>query len=709
MIGFSTAHLYRLASPVGHRFSGTTSPRLAFGTKPCLLRFGNNTSLASNQPPTQNRWFWNSLLLMFVGLIGYGIGASDGGCSSSKQGFVKPVLTSSSLPDQEGLLIATPQELLQKVQADQVKTIEMRAYSTTLMWTVTLHNNQQQYFAANPQQEGYRQLIQALRDKGIHPKIASDSSGLETFFFIGGVFGVIALLAVLLNKLQNKMSQTSQILSNTSSVSGKTISTHEIPKITLQDVAGIPEVVQDIQADIVDLFQDRSSKVGEKLPKGILLAGPPGTGKTLIAKAIAGELKRPFFSMGGADFVEMYVGVGPSRVRDLFKAARERAPSVIFIDEIDALGKKRMSGTQSSGSSEYDNTLNALLAEMDGVDSKADVLVIAATNRPDVLDSALTRPGRFDRKYQVTPPMTPEGRQAILAVHLRDKKVDTDVNTLALARQLWSGTTGAQIETMVNEAALLARRKSHTAIQQADFMEAITRIHTGLAKTDVRLTAEDKRRTAVHEALGHAAVGLAVGLPPRMITIVPRNMVDGGTALGLVSLDPDAMPQHHQTRRDVENLVCMMLGGRAAEEAVFGKEAISMGASDDWKKANALLRQAIEEAVLYPELFGQVPISQEERSLLESGAPSGALKEKGEHVRGQLLEKLYQATLAFVTAIPEVTRNQILTQIEQDETLNDPTKIKALFESAGVSDWSALWNQEAIPLFSKAVSTEKSA
>ena len=349
--------------------------------------------------------------------------------------------------------------------------------------------------------------------------------------------------------------------------------------ITFEDVAGLDEAKEEVK-EVVDFLKNpkKYTALGGKIPKGVLLVGPPGTGKTLLAKATAGEAQVPFFSMSGSDFVEMFVGVGASRVRDLFKQAREKAPCIIFIDEIDAVGRARGKGFFQSND-ERENTLNQLLVEMDGFSGDKGVIILAATNRPDVLDSALLRPGRFDRQISIDKPDL-VGRAQIFKVHLKPLKIDGDVTPEKLA-DLTPGFAGAEIANVCNEAALFAARKEKTAIGIKDFHDAIDRVIGGLEKKNKIISPQEKEIIAYHEA-GHAICGwyLENAHPLLKVTIIPR----GVAALGYAQYIPKE--QYIYRTEQLLDDMCMTLGGRAAEELVFGK--ISTGAQNDLQKVTQL-------------------------------------------------------------------------------------------------------------------------
>jgi cell division protease FtsH len=355
--------------------------------------------------------------------------------------------------------------------------------------------------------------------------------------------------------------------------------------VTFADVAGIDEAKQEL-TEIVDFLRDpeKYRRLGGRIPRGVLLSGPPGTGKTLLARAVAGEAGAPFFSMSASEFVEAIVGVGASRVRDLFRQAKQESPAIVFIDELDAVGRARSSaGGYGGGSDEREQTLNQILTEMDGFDSTSSVIVIGATNRTDVLDQALLRPGRFDRRVMVLPPDR-EGRRLILEVHTRDVPLAADVDLDHIAATT-PGMVGADLANLVNEAALLAARSDRSEVTPADFAQSLEKIILG-AERKIMLTPDDRRRTAYHEA-GHALVGmLTAGADPiRKITIVPR-----GQSLGVTLSTPD-VDRFNYSRSELEARVKMALGGRAAEEVVFGDQ--TTGAEGDIAQVTALERHMV--------------------------------------------------------------------------------------------------------------------
>jgi cell division protease FtsH len=366
-------------------------------------------------------------------------------------------------------------------------------------------------------------------------------------------------------------------------------------RVTFEDVAGVDEAKQDLQ-EIVEFLRDpgKYQRLGGRIPRGVLLVGPPGTGKTLIARAVAGEANVPFFTISGSDFVEMFVGVGASRVRDMFEQAKKNAPCIIFIDEIDAVGRHRGAGL-GGGNDEREQTLNQLLVEMDGFEANEGVILIAATNRPDVLDPALLRPGRFDRQVVVPNPDV-VGREQILKVHVRKVPLAPDINLKTIARGT-PGFSGADLMNLVNEAALTAARRNKRMVTQAEFEEAKDKVMMGAERKSLVMTEEEKMLTAYHEG-GHAIVGLNVIAtdPIHKATIIPR-----GRALGMVM----QLPERDKLSMSLEQMtsrLAIMMGGRVAEELIFGREKVTSGAASDIEQATRLARMMVTRWGLSEEL-----------------------------------------------------------------------------------------------------------
>jgi cell division protease FtsH len=372
-------------------------------------------------------------------------------------------------------------------------------------------------------------------------------------------------------------------------------------KVTFANVAGVDEAKEEVK-ELVDFLKEPSKfqKLGGRIPRGVLLVGPPGTGKTLLAKAVAGEAKVPFFTISGSDFVEMFVGVGASRVRDMFEQAKKQAPCIIFIDEIDAVGRHRGAGL-GGGHDEREQTLNQLLVEMDGFEGNEGVIVIAATNRPDVLDPALLRPGRFDRQVVVPLPDI-RGREQILNVHLQTVPVDKDVNVLSIARGT-PGFSGADLANLVNEAALFSARSNKKKVGMLELDKAKDKIMMGAERRSLVMDEHEKRLTAYHEA-GHAIVGLEVPEhdPVYKVTIIPR-----GRALGVTMFLPE-QDRYSHTRQRLESQLASLYGGRVAEELIFGEAGVTTGASNDISRATEIARKMVTSwglSAMGPRTFGQ--------------------------------------------------------------------------------------------------------
>jgi cell division protease FtsH len=364
--------------------------------------------------------------------------------------------------------------------------------------------------------------------------------------------------------------------------------TEKVGRITFDDVAGIDEAKQELE-EIVEYLKDpqKFQRLGGKIPKGVLLVGPPGTGKTLLARAIAGEANVPFFTISGSDFVEMFVGVGASRVRDMFEQGKKNAPCIIFIDEIDAVGRHRGAGL-GGGNDEREQTLNQLLVEMDGFEANEGVILIAATNRPDVLDPALLRPGRFDRQVVVPNPDV-VGREKILKVHMRKVPLASDVDARIIARGT-PGFSGADLANLVNEAALMAARKGKRSVSMSEFEFAKDKVMMGAERRSMVMTEDEKKLTAFHEA-GHALCMLYIEghEPLHKVTIIPR-----GRALGITMFLPER-DKYSQSKMEIEAMIGSLFGGRVAEELIFGTEKVTTGASDDIRRATSLARRMVTE------------------------------------------------------------------------------------------------------------------
>jgi cell division protease FtsH len=428
------------------------------------------------------------------------------------------------------------------------------------------------------------EILKRIEDAGVAISAKEPKGGLTTIIIAALPWVVIlGLWFFLLRQLQAGGSRAFSFgKSKAKLLSGDT------PKITFADVAGADEAKVELQ-EVIEFLKDpqKFTRLGGRLPKGALLVGPPGTGKTLLAKAVAGEAGRPFFSMSGSDFVEMFVGVGASRVRDLFEQGKAHAPCIIFIDEIDAVGRHRGAGL-GGGHDEREQTLNQLLVEMDGFESNDGVILIAATNRPDVLDPALLRPGRVDRQIVVDAPDV-RGREGILRVHTRKIPLAADVRLDILAKGT-PGLAGADLANLVNEAAVLAARRNKTLVDMSDFEDAKDKVMLGVERRSLVLTEDERKLTAYHEA-GHAIVAIKTpgSDPIHKVTIVPR-----GRALGLTASLPE-VDRHNYTKEWLIGSLAMFFGGRAAEELIFGAEKVTTGAGNDIERATSLARRMVTQ------------------------------------------------------------------------------------------------------------------
>ncbi|HEX3236335.1 MAG TPA: ATP-dependent zinc metalloprotease FtsH [Gemmatimonadales bacterium] len=446
-------------------------------------------------------------------------------------------------------------------------------------------------------------FIKRLEDAGV-PILAKEPKGGITAIIIAALpwIVILGLWFFLLRQLQAGGSRAFAFgKSKAKLLAGDT------PKITFADVAGADEAKVELQ-EIIEFLKDpqKFTRLGGRLPKGALLVGPPGTGKTLLAKAVAGEAGRPFFSMSGSDFVEMFVGVGASRVRDLFEQGKTHAPCIIFIDEIDAVGRHRGAGL-GGGHDEREQTLNQLLVEMDGFESNDGVILVAATNRPDVLDPALLRPGRFDRQIVVDAPDV-RGREGILRVHTRKIPLASDVRLDTIARGT-PGMAGADLANLVNEAAVLAARRNKTLVDMHDFEDAKDKVMLGVERRSLVLTEDERKLTAYHEA-GHAIVALKIpgSDPVHKVTIVPR-----GRALGLTASLPE-VDRHNYSKDWLIGSLAMFFGGRVAEEIIFGADKVTTGAGNDIERATGLARRMVTQFGM-SELIGPLAVGDKEQEI----------------------------------------------------------------------------------------------
>ena len=431
------------------------------------------------------------------------------------------------------------------------------------------------------------QLVERLKGQGIKIRAEPTEDGSPTLWgVLISWFPMLLLIGVWIFFMRQMQSGGGKAMGFGKSKAK--LLTEKQGRVTFDDVAGIDEAKQELE-EIVEFLKDpqKFQRLGGKIPKGCLLVGPPGTGKTLVARAVAGEANVPFFTISGSDFVEMFVGVGASRVRDLFEQAKAQAPAIVFIDEIDAVGRHRGAG-MGGGHDEREQTLNQMLVEMDGFEAQTGVILIAATNRPDVLDPALLRPGRFDRQIVVPNPDI-LGREKILKVHMRAVPLAPDVDAKVIARGT-PGFSGADLANLVNEAALLAARKNKRLVTMAEFEDAKDKVMMGAERRSMVMTEEEKALTAYHEA-GHALVALSVPKhdPLHKVTIIPR-----GRALGVTMSLPER-DKYGYSKIELTSKLAMMFGGRVAEELIFGAENVTTGAGNDIQQATGLARKMVTE------------------------------------------------------------------------------------------------------------------
>ena len=465
-------------------------------------------------------------------------------------------------------------DLVKEIQAGNVEKIEMTTGSMSLK--VKMKDVEKEKTTIIPSVQVFSELVQqkVLEENNIELETKTPSILSQIPSYIFSILPTIIMVAlfIMIFKMQG-LGDKGEVYDDT----------ERKTKIKFKDVAGLDEEKEEL-IEIVDFLKkpEKFSKMGAKIPKGVLLYGKPGTGKTLIAKAIAGEADVPFISMSGSEFIEMFAGLGASRVRKLFDKARKLAPCIVFIDEIDAIGSRRTSN--SGAESENNQTLNQLLVEMDGFSSEETIIVLAATNRPEMLDKALLRPGRFDRQVTVPAPDL-VGREAILKIHAKDKKLADDVSLYSIAEDT-AGFTGAELANILNEAAIIATKKDHTAITNADLDEAVKKVTVGLEKTSRKISDKDKKLTAYHEA-GHAIVSqfLPTQTAVKEVSIIPRGMAGGYT---MYKSDED---KYYISKTEMQEKLIALLGGRAAEKLIL--DDISTGASNDLEVATQIARDMI--------------------------------------------------------------------------------------------------------------------
>ena len=519
----------------------------------------NDDNFFNKNPLITFAIFSVAVILLFKVLVGDGAGLDGSGSANARTKAV-------SYSELKNLVAAKD---LRKVEIGQTYIKAFSVDGTTVYTTRIVKND--------------TKLVEELDKQGIEYTGFSESNWFtEMFGWLLPFLIIIGIWMFFAGRMQKSMGGGLLGMGN----SRKMVNS-EKPKTKFDDVAGVEEAKEEVQ-EIVDFlkYPARYVEIGAKIPKGVLLVGSPGTGKTLLAKAVAGEADVPFFSVSGSSFIEMFVGVGAARVRDLFDQAKKDAPSIIFIDEIDAIGKSRAAGAMMGGNDEREQTLNQLLAEMDGFGTDTPVIILAATNRPEILDQALLRPGRFDRQVLVDKPDF-QGRVKILKVHMKNVKMDDDVEIEEIAR-LTAGLAGADLANVVNEAALLAGRKSQKTVKQQDLYESVERAIAGLAKKSRRINPKEKKIVAYHES-GHALLAeTTVGAKKvSKVSIVPRGLAALGYTLNKPEEDKFMM-QRHELWAEVD----VLLGGRAAEEVFIGE--ISTGAGNDLERATDIIKSMVQ-------------------------------------------------------------------------------------------------------------------
>ncbi len=609
----------------------------------------NNQNQNNNKKNNNNNNFFNQnplitfaifsvvVILLFKALVGDNTGLNNGTNTSQRAKHVSYSKLKSLVASKSVSKVEIGQSFI------KAKGVDGTIYTTRVI-------------------QGDTDLVKELDKKGIDYTGFSETNWFTEMF--GWLFPFLIIMGLWLffaGRMQKSMG--GGILGMGGS---KNMINSEKPNTKFDDVAGVEEAKEEVQ-EIVDFlkYPARYVEIGAKIPKGVLLVGSPGTGKTLLAKAVAGEAEVPFFSVTGSSFIEMFVGVGAARVRDLFEQAKKDAPSIIFIDEIDAIGKSRASGGMMGGNDEREQTLNQLLSEMDGFGADTPVIILAATNRPEILDQALLRPGRFDRQVLVDKPDY-DGRIKILKVHMKDVKFDDDVEVEAIAT-LTAGLAGADLANIVNEAALLAGRKSQKTVKQQDFFESVERALAGLAKKSRRINPKEKKIVAYHES-GHALLAETTKGAKKVskVSIVPRGLA----ALGYTLNKPEEnkyMMQQHEMWAEVD----VLLGGRAAEEVFIGE--ISTGAGNDLERATDIIKSMVQTYGM-SDVAGLMVLEKSRQSFLANGMP----------VAREYSEKMAQDSDEFIKKSLQERYETVLTRLNE---YNDAIEemVKLLYKKENIS------------------------
>ena len=559
-------------------------------------------------------------------------------------------------------------EFIKKVEEGNIKHVKIKGEEIT---AETKENKRIETIAP----KGYGKLYDILAENDVKVEVVPEESNSWLTTILISWLPIILFIGLWIFLMRQMSGGANRAFSFAKSKAK--VYLEEKPNVKLNDVAGMDEVKEEVK-EIIDYLKnpEKFKKLGGRAPKGILLYGDPGVGKTLLAKAIAGEASVPFISISGSDFVEMFVGVGAARVRDLFETAKKHAPCLVFIDEIDAVGRARSGVGLGGGHEEREQTLNQLLVEMDGFDSGEGIIVIAATNRPDILDPALLRPGRFDRQIAVPKPDV-RGRYEILKVHVKKKNIplDKDVDLMVIAKGT-PGFSGADLANVVNEAALLAARRGKEKVGMDDFEEAMDRIMMGLERKGMAITPDEKEKIAYHE-VGHAIVGLMFkeADPLHKVSIIPR-----GQALGVTVNLPEE-DRHIYSKRDLLARLHQLFGGRAAEEVFYGKDGITTGAENDLMRATDLAYRIVASWGMTDELGPiHVPLT---RGGLFNAQQSLEISEDTARKIDEEVNKLLRETYQKTKAIVEAYRDAIVSVVElllDKETITCEEMVKILEE-----------------------------
>jgi len=611
----------------------------------------NNNNFFNNNPLLAFAIFSMVIIVIFKSFVGEGDSLSSV-MNSQKVSQTKHVKYS---------------EIKQKIAEGNIQSVKLTPSSIE---AISDSNGRKVRFVAQNVPTYDEKLIPMLEEKGIvYEGVMNNGLFSELISMLLPIFIFFAIWIFLARKMSKGMGG---VLG--AGKADKLINS-EKPDTKFDDVQGVEEAKDEVK-EIVDFlkFPERYIELGAKIPKGLLLVGPPGTGKTLLAKAVAGEASVPFFSVSGSGFIEMFVGVGASRVRDLFEQAKKDAPSIIFIDEIDAIGKSRASGGQMGGNDEREQTLNQLLAEMDGFGTDTPVIVLAATNRPEILDAALLRAGRFDRQVLVDKPDF-DGRLAILKVHSKGVKLSSKVDLTIVAKQT-AGLAGADLANIINEAALLAGRFNKKEIEQADLLEAIERSFVGLEKKNRKISEVEKRIVAYHES-GHALMAELTKGATRVtkVSIIPRGLGALGYTLHLPDDEDRFLKQRHELMAEID----VLLGGRAAEEVFIGE--VSTGAGNDLDRATAILKDMITVYGM-TDVAGLMVLSRSQNSFLGGGAVSTDYSEKmaedmDNYIRSTLNER-YTFVKKTLNEYNEAIEN--MTAVLLDVEVIEGTKVRSIIE-----------------------------